>query len=65
MGMAEMFSNRANLSGLLEFRTQLKVSEVVHKAFIEVTERGTEAGAAAGKFSLNRTIYIQFFQEDI
>lgn len=52
MGMTEMFSDRANLSGLLKSTQPLKVSDVVHKAFIEVTERGTEAGASTGKFDL-------------
>lgn len=43
-----MFSNNANLSGVLESGKPLQVSGVVHKAFIEVTERGTEAGASTG-----------------
>lgn len=55
--MTEMFSDSANLSGLLESGVPLVVSEVVHKAFIEVTERGTEAGAVTGKFSLYMTLY--------
>lgn len=51
MGMTHMFSDgEADLSGLLEFDEPLKVSHVLHKAFIEVTERGTEAGASTGKF---------------
>lgn len=46
MGMSEMFSNDADLSGLFESKQQLAVSDVIHKAFIEVNEEGTEAAAA-------------------
>lgn len=50
MGMTDMFTNNANLTELLETVKPLKVSKAVHKAFIEVTERGTEAAAATGMF---------------
>lgn len=46
--MVEMFSNSADLSDLLESPEPLKVSEVVHKAFIEINEEGSEAAAATG-----------------
>lgn len=50
--MVEMFDKqKANLSGLLEFEEHLHVSDVIHKAFIEVNEDGTEAAAAtSGKY---------------
>lgn len=53
MGMPEMFTAQANLSGLLDPTEDLYVSNVVHKAFIEVNEEGSEAAATAGKYSLH------------
>jgi len=45
MGMEKVFESRlANLNGISGSR--LYVSEVIHKAFIQVNEKGTEAGAA-------------------
>lgn len=49
MEMTDMFSERADLSGLSESGQPLKVSKVIHKAFIEISEKGTEAAAASGE----------------
>lgn len=43
LGMEEAFSNQANFSGM---GTNLKISQVKHKTFVEVNEQGTEAAAA-------------------
>lgn len=71
--MPEMFSARADLSGLLEAKELLKVSDAVHKAFIEINEDGSEASAATGTNlfieitfdQLNRVINFKFIHRKL
>lgn len=51
MGLEEIFSELANFSNMLEDKkisSKLYISKMVHKAFLEVNEAGSEAAAASG-----------------
>lgn len=58
LGMEEAFSNNANFSAM---GTNLNISEVKHKTFVEVNEEGTEAAAvtSVGIRSMSLTISTQ------
>lgn len=47
MGMADAFGPGADFSGM-DGRRDLVLAEVIHKAYVEVTEQGTVAAAATG-----------------
>ena len=47
MGLPTTFTDKADFSGIAP-NLGLAISEVVHKAFVDVSEQGTEAAAATG-----------------
>ena len=47
MGMPAAFSDHADFSGI-DGHGKLAISEVMHKAYVDVSEQGTEAAAATG-----------------
>jgi serpin B len=47
MGMPTAFTDKADFSGI-DPKRGLAISEVAHKAFVDVAEQGTEAAAATG-----------------
>lgn len=51
-----MFSQAANFSNIVE-NGKLKVSKVLHKAFIDVDEYGTEAAAVTS----NNKVFFSYY----
>jgi serpin B len=56
MGMKTAFSDAADFYGMVEKKESgLKISKVIHKAFIDVSEKGTEAAAATAVMMIKTT----------
>ncbi|XP_017838187.1 serine protease inhibitor 42Dd isoform X2 [Drosophila busckii] len=57
LGLKELFSTQANFGSMLQAAAPLHISEVKHKAYIELNEKGTSAaGATFVKVSLESYI---------
>lgn len=52
MGILEAFSDSANFRGMTDHPEGLRIDRVIHKAFVELDEVGTEAAAATAVVSL-------------
>ncbi|XP_027754912.1 ovalbumin-related protein Y-like [Empidonax traillii] len=64
LGMTDLFSPSANLSGISSAEN-LKISEAIHEAYMEVTEEGTEeTGSAVVTGDIQQSSELEEFRAD-
>ena len=51
MGMSDAFDKEADFAGMTD-SAKLRISNIVHEAFVSVDEEGTEAAAATGMWAI-------------
>ncbi|XP_017079022.1 serine protease inhibitor 42Dd [Drosophila eugracilis] len=64
LGIRELFTDDSDLSGLFSDKSGGKVSQVSHKAFLEVNEEGAEAAAATSVTVTNRAGFSMYIAAD-
>lgn len=57
MGMPEAFSNRADFGRMTDLQ-DLKIDKVIHEAFIDVNEEGTEAAASTAVVIIRKSAMV-------
>ncbi|KAM7342274.1 serine protease inhibitor 42Dd-like isoform 1-T1 [Cochliomyia hominivorax] len=63
LGLNSMFSNSANFRSLFDSAVPQKISEIKHKAFLEVNEAGSEAYAATKLTLVPHILSIKFIAD--
>lgn len=60
MGIRNLFTHEADLSGMSSDSSMLRVSSIYHQSTLEVNEGGSEASAATGNPFLRQNKMLYF-----